>query len=189
MQNMIKGVHLPKLALLGTGAILIMAFQNCSNAMSFAQDGLVAKAEDRSEDLLDEVVGLPDDRAPGTGGGSREPVVDDCDEERRDGLKGRKKRRSSQAVASSQVLCVLAGPKQTVKLGYLEDNGDVRTVCVSRRACLEIASREFEVKGAIEAPDFCGGRDGGGATTKVALTDYELEEMVALRALARSSSH
>lgn len=185
---------MPKITILALGLVLVVAFQNCGNDMRFEQDGsLVAKADEDTDGD-----GIPDDpsnddgaddgstdggsggggmmpRPPSTGGGDKDckDRDKDCEE-----CKDRDGGHSGDDTSQSNYLCVLEGPGKSVKLNYVSgagafaDESASDAACMSKHACLNIASKAFRVKLA-EQRGFCKNAAKSG---RVRLSDKQVEE-------------
>lgn len=186
--------------------VLLLAFQNCSNATSFSQDGtLVAKNEDSNGDGVADVPAEDEDDDSAGGGGApgasptprqgmRPPTVGkepcDQDDDDKDHDHTERDNRRSRVKAALYYTCILEGPGNSVKLGYVAGsvaggNSAANAVCVSARACREIASQEFKVKG-IEKRGYCeSGKSGAG---RVFLSDDELSQAIEKMRAARAQA-
>jgi len=142
------------LAVLGL-TLVMAAFQNCQPARISADESALSKTEltpvvsDDPEDAEGEIA-QPDDPAdpndPGT------PVDVDTPDHPGNGNGNGKKD------ASGLYVCILEGPGKSVKLGVTAagvpqgQNPRPGVLCMSKNACLNIASQIFGVKG----PEFRG---------------------------------
>lgn len=192
---------MPKITILALGLVLVVAFQNCGNDMRFEQDGsLVAKAdEDTDGDGIPDDPSNDDGaddgstdggsggggmnpgdggmmpRPPSTGGGDKDckDRDKDCEE-----CKDRDGGHSGDDTSQSNYLCVLEGPGKSVKLNYVSgagafaDESASDAACMSKHACLNIASKAFRVKLA-EQRGFCKNAAKSG---RVRLSDKQVEE-------------
>lgn len=196
-------MNMPKLTLLLLGLVMVLAFQNCGNNMSFQQDGsLVAKADEdtngdgipddptsddpNNSDDDDRDGGLTPGPSPsptprpsyGGGGGHRDDDDDkDCNNRDRDHSHGGGNSPSSSA--SAHYICILEGPGKSIKLGLRPNALAAGTtadqaVCMSRNACLNIASKAFSVKMA-HSRGFC---KQASASGRVSMSDAQMEDAV-----------
>ena len=84
--------------------------------------------------------------------------------------------------SDSSYLCILEGPGKSVKLNYVTESGAYadesasHAACMSKHACLNIASQAFDVKLA-ERRGFC--KTAAAKSGRVHLTDKQVEEAVA----------
>lgn len=114
-------------------------------------------------------------RPPSTGGGDKDckDRDKDCEE-----CKDRDGGHSGDDTSQSNYLCVLEGPGKSVKLNYVSgagafaDESASDAACMSKHACLNIASQAFRVKLA-EQRGFCKNAAKSG---RVRLSDKQVEE-------------
>lgn len=114
-------------------------------------------------------------RPPSTGGGDKDckDRDKDCEE-----CKDRDGGHSGDDTYQSNYLCVLEGPGKSVKLNYVSgagafaDESASDAACMSKHACLNIASQAFRVKLA-EQRGFCKNAAKSG---RVRLSDKQVEE-------------
>lgn len=144
--------HLILLSIMLTAAF---AFQNCGK-VRFSSDP-ASLVEKNGEGVTPGTVpgGLPEEEDPII----EDPVVDG----------------DSAALIH---ICILAGPGKSRHIGYsnglFDDKDTPQSVCMSQRACLEIAAAAFDVKSA-EVRGFCPNKN----PHVVPMTDQEVADGVA----------
>lgn len=161
---MSKGVFMfaKRLSIIAGVTVLMMGFQNCQPAKVSASDSsskLAPLTQNDVEDTADGAVAQEgEDPAAPVDPVDPIPPTNPPTSENPPGKKPPKTPPGGGANAdgSGQYVCILEGPGKSVKLGVLNDLGGQHKIpqvlCMSRAACLNIASQAFEVKG----PEFRG---------------------------------
>jgi hypothetical protein len=197
-------MKMPKLTLLLLGVVMVLAFQNCGNNMSFQQEGsLVAKADvdTNGDGGLNPGDGLPypspTPRSPSAsptprqhyGGGEHDEhdgghdndndYDNGNDHDKNCDNKDRDRGNHAGSSSAATFLCILEGPGNSVKLGLRPNSLAAGTsadqaVCMSENACINIASKAFSVKMA-DRSGFCKQAGAGG---RVFMSDAQMEEAV-----------
>lgn len=135
---------------------LLSGFQNCQPARTSASDSALSKAE-----LTEVVSNDPEDEAEGEIAQPDDPGAPvDVENPGRPGNGNGNGNSSSNSDkdASGLYVCILEGPGKSVKLGVTDagvpqgQNPRPGVLCMSKNACLNIASQAFGVKG----PEFRG---------------------------------
>lgn len=136
------------------GAVLMVGFQNCSQ-VDFApadEEALVGKADFSSEEVADA-------EAEDDGSVADDDLAKDDDDVADDDTG----KPSCKDKSDRKYICILDGAGKSVRLGssdelLMENGRTVATVCMSKKACLDIVSQKFEVKSA-EIRGFCPDRN------------------------------
>ncbi|MGE0529652.1 MAG: hypothetical protein AB7G93_08460 [Bdellovibrionales bacterium] len=82
---------------------------------------------------------------------------------------------------SGNYVCILEGPGNSIRLGLVSEglsgkHGTPSVLCMSKSACLEIASQAFPVKSAKVSNGYC--KDEGGNPHVIHITDAELQAKI-----------
>lgn len=165
---------------------LIVGFQNCANSLSFEPgQELVQKVDVGLDDsntydgVIEEIADdMPSSGQPATPPPAVSYPADDKDYDDKDDR--------DYASAKGTHVCVLAGKGKSIRLGmtsgeFSSDPSTVNDVCMSRKACEEIVSKAFEVKGA-ENRGYCGEND---RRDIVHLSDKQVEDAILKELLKR----
>lgn len=153
--------------------MLMMAFQNCQPAKVSAGSG------ETSEKLTPVVANDPED-AEGSvvQNGESEAPVDIPPADTPPADDPNRPNNPNVDADGDHFVCILEGPGKSIKLGQITTLGGQHKIpqvlCMTRVACLDIASQAFEVKG----PEFRGYCKPKGNPHVVHVTDAELQAKI-----------
>lgn len=199
-------MNMPKLISVLLGVVMVLAFQNCGNNMSFQQDGaLIAKAdEDTNGD------GIPDDPTaddpgntgdgddgrlnPGDGAPPRGPALipsptprpnygggggHQDDKDCKDKGRDQNSGNDRNHPGSTNFICILEGPGKSVKLG-LRPNAMAGGTSADQAVCMtQNACLNIVSKAfAVKMADRRGFCNQSGASGRVSMSDAQMEAAV-----------
>lgn len=157
-----EGERMYKILIAVSGLVAILSYQNCSNYKfadhgNFLKGSLVELSHDEIEDFSENEIAVNNDVV------SNESEVSSTDdikpEEEALPVPDVDEVEEQLADEDRSYICILEGKGKSVRLGFIEDdikeNGRTpQTVCMTKKACLEIVSRRYKVLSA-EKRGYC----------------------------------
>lgn len=131
--------------------LMIVSFQNCSKTSFGTNDGALSKSSTLAP--------VDDTSDPDAGIDSTPPVDNENVDNENEEAEHQCSHEYTKHNSGEFVACILDGPGKSMKLGLISEkldgvNSVAQSVCVTRKACLDLVPAVFKVKG-IETRGYC----------------------------------
>lgn len=155
---------------------VFVVFQNCGKVEFYSSNGtLMPKTDNEEVSAIDDDVNSDE---PSDEPSVDEPPIEEPPVAQEPEPPGNSGQDRPNQQGNGRFICILEGPGKSVRLGIsselmLENGHTPDTVCMSERACREIVSQKFQVKGPEER-GFCPDHN----PHVISMTDEQIQEKI-----------